>query len=253
MSTMQVLFVSLLIAVVAADGMQVSRRGFATWKALRALSRNSVRNAPPKCHKAIDLAIVMDRSLQTTGPSWNEVMQITRTLVSNFDISDDMTHVGAISYDQTAEVLLKFNDLFGHDNSLEGVKRHMDTWRPGTHAEKHKNTVIDHALQLALTNLFTDRDGARGYEEVLVLLTYGNQNSDAAAKIARRLELEANVIVLVVGIGEADPIELWKLAGAMTDPTKGDNVFYVPEPNMAKSVAEQVARAVCDLFKSVEI
>lgn len=86
-----------------------------------------------------------------------------------------------------------------------------------------------------------------------MLLTYDKQNSDAAAKIARRLELEANVIVLVVGIGEADPIELWKIAGAMTDPAKGDNVFYVWEPNMANSVAEQVAQAVCNLFKSVEI
>lgn len=90
-------------------------------------------------------------------------MQFARTLVSDFDISIDMTHIGAISFDLTADVLLKFNDLSDYGNSLEAVHRAMDTWRPGVHVE---NTVIDQAIKLASTNLFTDRDGARGYDEV---------------------------------------------------------------------------------------
>ena len=105
----------------------------------------------------------MDRSLRNTATDWDDIMQFVRTLISNFDISIDMTHIGAISFDLTADVLLKFNDLFDYDYNLEAVYKDMGAWRPGVHAE---NTVIDQAMNLALTNLFTNRDGARGYDEV---------------------------------------------------------------------------------------
>lgn len=105
----------------------------------------------------------MDRSLRKTATGWNDIMQFVRTLVSNFDISIDMTHIGAISFDLTADVLLKFNDLSDNDNNLEAVHMAMYTWRPGVRAE---NTVTAKAMNLSLTNLFTDRDGARGYDQV---------------------------------------------------------------------------------------
>ena len=109
----------------------------------------------------------MDRSLRDTVTGWNDVKQFVKTLVSKFEVSDDMTHIGAISFDQIAEVLLKFNEFEGSGNSLKAVYRHMDTWRVGSYADnQNPHTVIDRALELALTNLFTDRDGARGYDEV---------------------------------------------------------------------------------------
>lgn len=128
------------------------------------------------CVKAIDLGIVMDRSVRDAEdwpeglfddpdniPHWNNFKEFAKELVSNFDISDDMTHIGAISFDQTAEVLLKFNDLLERGNSLEEVSKQMKTWQSGSHDAK---TKIDQALQLALDGLFTDRYGARGYDQV---------------------------------------------------------------------------------------
>ncbi|XP_078367118.1 von Willebrand factor A domain-containing protein 2-like [Oculina patagonica] len=235
MSTLKVLVIALLIVVSAADGMQISRRAFANWKALRGSARNSVQNAPSMCSKPIDVGIVMDKSLRDSSLGWSEFMQFARTLVSNFDISDDMTHIGAISFDQTAEILLKFNDLLDRGNSLDAVTEEMKSWRPGS---QNEDTVIDQALELALNDLFTHRYGARGYDEVLVLLTYGKQQMDAAAEFARKLE-QKDVAVLVVGFGFPDPMELWKIAG---DP---NNVFYVSGPDTINSVAEQVAQAVC--------
>ena len=85
-----------------------------------------------------------------------------------------------------------------------------------------------------------------------MLLTYGRQISDAAAQVARTLE-QHGVKIVVVGFGEADPIELWKIAGALTNPEKGNNVFYVFERNMVTSVAQQAAKAVCNLFESVHV
>lgn len=85
-----------------------------------------------------------------------------------------------------------------------------------------------------------------------MLLTYGRQSPDVAAHIVRMLE-QQRVTVFVVGIGEADPIVLWKIAGALTNPAKGNNVFPMQEPNMVNSVADEVARAVCNSFKSIEI
>ena len=128
------------------------------------------------CVKAIDLGIVMDRSVRDASdwpnglfedpkqiPHWDNFLIFAKELVSNFDISDDMTHIGTISFDQTAEVLLKFNDLLERGNSLEEVYKQMKNWQSGSH---DANTVIDQALQLALDGLFTHRYGARGYDQV---------------------------------------------------------------------------------------
>lgn len=117
------------------------------------------------CAKAVDLGFVMDRRLRTNGAGtdWNDVMEFVKNIIqSKFEISDDMTHIGAISFDQTAEVLLKFE----HGKSLEAVRQQMNTWRPGSEAVKNGPVTIDRALQLAVTDLFTSSAGARGYDEV---------------------------------------------------------------------------------------
>lgn len=91
---------------------------------------------------------------------------------------------------------------------------------------------------------------------MLVLLTYGRQDSDAAVDFARKLE-QTGVKILVVGFGYPDPIVLMKIAGAITlhadgtmtpdHPEKANNVFLVRESNKVDSVAERVAETVCKI------
>lgn len=115
----------------------------------------------------------MDRSLRDTVPNWMDFIQFAKSLSSNVHISDDMTHIGAIAFDQTAEVLLKFNALNERGHSLKAVEDQMDTWRVGSNADKEKpDTVIGKAMELARTDLFTHGDGARGYDEVWGYLIY---------------------------------------------------------------------------------
>ncbi|KAJ7389433.1 hypothetical protein OS493_031677 [Desmophyllum pertusum] len=185
-----------------------------------------VLNEPPVCQKAIDLGIVIDRR---TVADWKDVKEFVKALVSQFYISDDSTHVGLTLFDDKAELRLKFNDLIRSSNNLEAIDKLIDTFGPGPSGE---DKVIDEALQLDLTNLFTDDAGARGYDQLLVLLTDGKQipkpgqRETPAQYVARKLESEADVKVLVVGIGIADPIELWEIAGGMEVPSKAaQNVF----------------------------
>ena len=107
----------------------------------------------------------MDRRLRSDKnvTDWNDIKTFVNEIVlSKFEISHDMTHVGAISYDATsAEVLLDFSQ----GSSLDVVKQQMRTWRPGAEAILGGPVEIDDALQLAL-GIFTDEAGARGYDEV---------------------------------------------------------------------------------------
>ncbi|KAJ7389434.1 biological adhesion [Desmophyllum pertusum] len=234
------------VAICEDDQTMVTRRTFANWKALR----GSVLNEPPLCQKAIDLGIVIDRR---TVADWNDVKEFVKTLASQFYISDDMVHVGFTLFDDKAELRLKFNDLIGSSNNLEAIYKLIDTFGPGPSGE---DKVIDEALQLDLTDLFIDYAGARGYDQVKSyvmyyiivsflhsLLVHGRRGAGAidgrkakflkpgqketpAQYVARKLESEADVKVLVVGIGIADPIELWEIAGGMEVPSKAaQNVF----------------------------
>ena len=83
----------------------------------------------------------MDRSLRDTTPGWDDVMLFAMKLVNGFYISDDMTRIGAILFDETAELLLTFDKFYDVEGSVyEAVYKQMNTWQPGSHGE---NTVID--------------------------------------------------------------------------------------------------------------
>jgi len=198
----------------------------------------TVQNAPPQmCVKAVDIGFVMDRRLRSdgSGTDWNDVMYFVKNIIdSKFEISHDMTHVGAISFDETsAEVLLDFSQ----GNSLDAVKQQMETWRPGAEATTGGPVEIDNALQLAL-DLFTDGAGARGYDEVLVLMTDGRYDITIPSKLVSDLR-KKNVNVIVVGIGLADPVQLWMISN------NPDTVLNMVDPKDIESVAENVKMLAC--------
>lgn len=238
MSALHLLVVSFLIVFGATEGMQISRREFAKWKALRGFGRNSVRNAPPEmCAKALDIGIVMDRRSKSNGEftDWMDIMEFVGNLThGKFEISHDMTHIGVIAFDESAaEVLLDFDQ----GSSLHTVEQQMATWRPGAEAEEGP-VEIDQALRLARDDLFTS---ARGYQEdqVLVLLTDGRHDTNTTAELVRELERETVSKVIVVGIGVPDPIQLWQIS---TDPNNVQNMML---PSQIEPVAENIKELAC--------
>ena len=104
----------------------------------------------------------MDRRLRSNNlTDWNSIKKFVENLIDNkFDVSDDMTHIGVISFDETsAEVLLNFKQ--GTKSGI--IKQQMTTWRAGAEAKENGPVEIVSALRLALTNLFPS---GRGYKEV---------------------------------------------------------------------------------------
>lgn len=103
---------------------------------------------------------------RTENADWNLVKQFVSTLVSKFPLNYDMTHIGAIGFDQRTELLLKFDDLSLNNNYKQALLDRIKTWGPGHASGTTYDKVIDKALQLAGTELFTYEGGARGYDQV---------------------------------------------------------------------------------------
>lgn len=253
MANIRVLAIFLLIALSTAERM-APKVGFAKWKALRELKRNTVLNAPPLCNKAIDIGITMERR---TEDEWGLEKKFAEALINKFPVNQDMTHIGVIGFDQRTQLLFDFNKLLLSATYKEDMLKLIESWGPGNSNDTTRDKVIDRALELAGEKLFTEAGGARGYDQVLVLLTDGKQVSQSvpspdtpAAPVARRLELQG-VQIIVVGIGFPDPIELLEIAGAGVDNMeKYNNIFYLRDESILQSEVEKVAKRICEMTAS---
>lgn len=200
---------ALLVAVSTIEG-RAYRRAFAD-EMLKALYEYR-RNAAPVCNKPIDLGLVMDK----TAGNFNVVKEFARILASKFQISDQGTHLGAIAFDSQADLLLLFSDLKGSANSLEGVNKQINKWGPGSPGEEG---MITEGLSVANRFLFSVRSGMRPgkkADKVLVLLTDGVQTKGlekVTPKELTRKMTKRGIKLFVIGIGRADPMELWDIAG----------------------------------------
>lgn len=114
------------------------------------------------CVKAVDIGIVLDRTAVRSANDWDIIMEFLENITHKFEISDDMTHIGIISFDETsAELLLDF----WQGSTLEAVEQQMKPLLPAAE-DKGGPHAVDKALNLAI-KLFTNDYGARGYDEVV--------------------------------------------------------------------------------------
>lgn len=72
----------------------------------------------------VDLGLVID----DTKGNFSLIKNFTKHLVSKFQISDNGTRVGAITFGRKANLRLRFSDLKGRENNLESVKKRIDSW-----------------------------------------------------------------------------------------------------------------------------
>lgn len=71
----------------------------------------------------VDLGLVID----DTKGNFSLIKNFTKHLVSKFQISDNGTRVGAITFGRKANLRLRFSDLKGRENNLESVKKQIDS------------------------------------------------------------------------------------------------------------------------------
>ena len=113
----------------------------------------------PVCREPIDLAFILDESGSIVNRNWEIMKEFTETLIRNFEISDQGTHVAALMFSNDAEVLIRFNDFTGANNNVESVARKVRSFpRSGIGGQTH----INKALDLTNTDIFTEENGMRG-------------------------------------------------------------------------------------------
>lgn len=111
------------------------------------------------CKEPIDLAFILDESGSIVNRNWEIMKEFTETLIRNFEISDQGTHVAAVMFSNDAEVLIRFNDFTGANNNVESVARQVRSFpRSGIGGQ----TYINKALDLTNTDIFTRENGMRG-------------------------------------------------------------------------------------------
>ncbi|XP_073253507.1 collagen alpha-5(VI) chain-like [Porites lutea] len=190
----------------------------------------------------IDLGLVID----DTKGNFSLIKNFTKHLVSKFQISDNGTRVGAITFGRTANLRLRFSDLKGRENNLESVKKQIDSWHEDPPLPNVNNIYfhsnISEALRVAKDFLFTNTSGVRSrqVEQVLVMFKDGKQDK-GGLRSSEPLELRNKGIeIITVGIEKPDPIELVMIAGG-----KFKNVHWLNSPDRIKSVASEIVQSVC--------
>lgn len=108
----------------------------------------------------------MDKTGQNRNNNFDFAKTFAKALVSKFEISDQGTHIGAVAFDDSAQILLLFNDLKGSKNNLQSVKKQIDSWGAGSPGA---NVMISEGLIVADDFLFKEENGMRsGVKKVFV-------------------------------------------------------------------------------------
>ena len=109
--------------------------------------------------------------MDNTKGNFNLIKDFAKHLVGKFQISDDGTRVGAITFGHGAHIRLLFSDLKGKENNLQKVEEQINRWREGSPVNDNK-TSISEALRVAKDFLFRTSSGMRSgqVEQVISLL-----------------------------------------------------------------------------------
>ena len=84
-----------------------------------------------------------------------------KNVISQYDVSENGTHIGLIAYSNRAVLHLKFNNFTGVDLNQATVTRTVDSL-----PRDQANTHINLALDLARTELFTEKGGMRESKDI---------------------------------------------------------------------------------------
>lgn len=181
------------------------------------------------------MAFIVDSSESVGEGGFQEAKNFMWAVISNFEISNNDTLVGIIRYSTQATVMFDFQ--FSADNNILLLKETIDNI---PYAEG--GTRTERALQLALTDLFSDKGGSRPeVPKILVVMTDGK--SDNALGVARAsMALKRRHMTLVaVGIGEeVDMEELLLMASTAED------VIRINTFSELKKHVGRVRDKVCD-------
>ena len=156
------------------------------------------------CHSTIDVGFLVDSSGSIGKDDFQRECEFVKAMVSSFRVGPSSVRVGLITYSETPNLDIRF-DQYATSNECRNAVQRL-TYVGG-------RTRIDLALRLASSNLFNSGFGSRpGVPKVLVVLTDGQQTpAHDAVPIRDAIKpiRQAGIRVQAVGVGSyADPEEL---------------------------------------------
>ena len=100
----------------------------------------------------MDIAFIIDSSGSIGRSNWEKMKRFLKAVVSKLEVSPSATHVAAVAYSTTPEIVMRFSD----EQDTDQVNRVFDgmRWQRGL-------TRIDQALLLADKDLFQTSKGMR--------------------------------------------------------------------------------------------
>ncbi|XP_032227696.2 uncharacterized protein LOC5503440 [Nematostella vectensis] len=163
------------------------------------------------CDKSMDIGIALDRSTSVGPRHFNIAKTFLKILVERMKISTNGSHFGLIAYSSSASRVISFR----FSQKAADINRQIDAieFTGG-------KTRTDFALQVAITDLFTNSAGDReNVTDVLIVMTNGrtSQGSLPYKDVMKPLK-EKKVDVIAVGIGpDVNEAELLEIAEGSLD------------------------------------
>ncbi|KAL9971012.1 hypothetical protein ACROYT_G023488 [Oculina patagonica] len=190
----------------------------------------------PVCHKAIDLAFVLDASGTVDDSQWKLAKDFVYGVSNGFRLAPNKTRISILAYSTLPQVELKFDDRNTYDNMADFLE---------SMSQPRGDTRTDRALKMTRDKLITSEAGARDFTpKAIVIVTDGGDKPDTTAKFAeqRARELKDMDGATIVALGVGDKVDQYELRQLASDP---DHAFLVTSYDDIIGYVKSAADAVC--------
>jgi len=186
----------------------------------------------------LDLGLLVDTTKSITNANLPKLKDSLVSLVNQFNVSTDGTHVSLETFEKKSTLHNKFNDDLYHSNKA------IDDLITYNITKLDQPTRLDKALKMAREFMFRDESGQRaGVRSAMVLYTDGRSHRDTEDFI---LDVEAikfrGVRIVVVGIGPDAEKHRFRRVLAMIG---GENLFFVDDYANLDDATQDIVKLIC--------
>lgn len=183
--------------------------------------------------EVLDVVFVIDSSGSIDSNEYNIMKDFMINLVKKADVGKNRVRFGAMKYADDPEVLFYLDDL--------GTKSEVISALQNDHP-KGGNTYTAEALAFS-DHMFTEARGSRvhrGVPQVLIVITDGESHDTEKLNATAKALRDKGILVLAVGIDDANPVELLAMAGS------SDKYFFVKTFGGLKGIFSDLSASVCN-------
>lgn len=183
--------------------------------------------------KPADVFIVVDSSSSITNKDFNREISFVQSVVKLFDIGEDKTRVGIVSFSHDANMILELNNGLSRSQLLDHISRiqHMGG-----------GTETSEALRMVRQTGFAPNVARPNVAKIAIVLTDGlSLDAELTAQEARFAHA-AGIKVFAIGIGYA--ADLSEIRNIASDPDE-NYVFTVNDFSSLTTIHEHLAIKTC--------